>query len=618
MKGIILFVLLSVLVLATSASADFAYVRSIGTPHGTTDLTGMAAANGALFAVERIEGQGSCLYLIDPATGAILREACLDGNPPGYPGMPLQFESCAFNPWGDLALDPLLGFDAYWVGDASGTVIRYKWTDTYGPAHAGHCELVGIPDPVGLTCVGDLVHILDHGTSAIYPLRVCFGQPPDPIHLPSAIGDPSALCYHNGNWFVADATAGAIYELDTAGALVETHVLGAFVPGTVKGITFLDDNLFVASDAGEIMVFEFDDGRVVADVPEGINIIVEPLPDELEIEFPAVADSGSLFVDVNPTDPCPIPQGVVFLPDFYDIFTTASFEYIARVALITSEPLPPGIDPDKVRIFKRPSGDCLPWRDVTVEPIELFEPGETLTLGRLTRTLSEEDEFSLFVLAEDRRNLSDIVALKFTYLEEAIDAVGGTPIDPIREMQNLLTAARRAFNLRRYGRAAALVDRIADVAMATPEIPYLFLPYQPGSNLGGAIVARAHTLSFSIRMLAVEEVQEDPEIGGRLKDGPTNVAEASRADISVIGSNPSRRGFSVSLSGTGAHPVSVRIYSVTGELVATLLDGAVLSSSRTLAWDGSDSAGEKVGNGVYFLIVRAGEETATRKLILQR
>jgi hypothetical protein len=619
MKGTLLFALLALLVFTAAANADFVQVGSIGTPHGTTELTGLDAAGGALFAVERVEGVGSRMYLIDPANGNTLREAILEGEPPGYPGMPLQFVSCAFNAWGDLT-DPL-GFDAYWVGDATGALLRYKWTDTYGPAHAGHCEPAGITGPVGLAESGDLIHILDHATRAIYKMKVCFGQPPDPMDLPEGATDPSGLCFHGGHMFVSDATSGAIYELDAAGALVETHVVESFAPRDLRGLAFIGDNLFAASDDNEILVYEFGeiDTGGAADVPEGTDIVVEPLPDELEIVFPAVADSGSLFVDVRAVDPCPAPEGVVFLPDFYDIATTASFEYIAQVAIITDEPLPEGVDPDRVRIFKRPSGDdCAPFVDVTVAPIELFPPGDTFTMGRLTRTLSEEDEFSIFVLAEDFRNLSDVVALKLIYLEEAIDAVGGFPIDPVEEMMQLLAAARRNLSLRRYFRAATLIDNIAEVALSTPEIPHLYIPDAPGSNLGGRIVARAHTLSFSIRTLGLSGQHEDPGMGMRNNDPPTTVLEASPSRVSVLGSNPSGSGFSVSLAGTGRHPVSVGIYSVKGELVETLLDNVALSGPQTLTWDGRDSAGKKVGNGVYFMVVRAGEESTTKKLILQR
>jgi hypothetical protein len=185
-------------------------------------------------------------------------------------------------------------------------------------------------------------------------------------------------------------------------------------------------------------------------------------------------------------------------------------------------------------------------------------------------------------------------------------------------MRQLLAAARRNISLRRYFRAATQVDAIAEVALNTPEIPHLYLPDEPGSNLGGRIVSRAHTLSFSMRMLGLSGQHEDPGSGLSNRDLPTTVLDRAPSGISLTGSNPSRAGFTVSLAGTGSRPVSVRIYSVKGELVETLLDQVTLSGPQTLTWDGCDSAGQKVGNGVYFMIVNAGEETTTRKLILRR
>jgi hypothetical protein len=615
MKGTLIFASLAFILLATSASADLDYVRSIDTPHGTTMLTGLAEANGLLFAVGTVTGEGGAMYLIDPATGELVREAYPGGEPATLTGIPLAFVSCVFNPGGDL-VEPL-GFDSYWVGDASGALIRFYWSDTMGPVYTGHCHPAGTSSPSGMTYKDASIQVLDHDAAAVYELTTCFGWPKDPLYLPAAITDPSALCSHGGNWFVADKGSNAIYEVDDTGAIVETHTIDGFVPTTIRGMTFMEGNLFAASNDNKIVVYELVDGTGgAADVPEGTDIVVEPLPDELEIEFPAVADSGSLFVDVREIDPCPAPEGVVFLPSFYEISTTASFEYIARVAIITEEPLPEGVDPDRVRIFKRPSTDeCEPFVDITVAPIELFPPGETL-MGRLTRTLSEEDEFSVFVLAEDFRSHFDIVALKSAYLEEAIDAVGGVPVDPINQMRALFLSANRNFAMKRYLRAANLIDLIAEVALNTPEIPHLYIPDEPGSNLGGRIVSRAHTLSFSIRMLAESARIEYPMNRG--KDLPTTIADPAPSGISMLGSNPSSSGFTVSLVGTGRHPISVRIYSVKGELVKTLLDEVTLSGPQTLTWDGRDSAGKTVGNGVYFMIVRTGEETSTKKLILQR
>ena len=381
---------------------------------------------------------------------------------------------------------------------------------------------------------------------------------------------------------------------------MRTRILG--------GMAFLGDYLFVASDGDEIVVYEFGSGGF--EVPEGDSIVVEVLPDELEIAFPTVVDSGSLYVHVADIDTCPPPDGVRFLPSFYEIITTASFQYVAQVALIVEDPMPEDVNPRRVRVFRRPSGECMPYMDVTVAPFEILETDRNRTLARLSKRLSEEDEFSVFILGEDNRHPMDVINLKFMYLAGAIDALAGQPPDPYSLMNSLLADARAATAARRYGRAARLVDRIADVALATPEIPHTFDPENPGGNLAGRIVSRAHTLSFSLREL-VEE---------KLLVGPPDIRmlEAARGGSSMrVSPNPSGSGFSIDFAPKGWLPVSLRIYSVDGRLVRTLLDGAPSQASMSAAWDGSNMAGTRVAAGTYFAVMTQGESIDVRKLILQ-
>jgi hypothetical protein len=67
--------------------------------------------------------------------------------------------------------------------------------------------------------------------------------------------------------------------------------------------------------------------------------------------------------------------------------------------------------------------------------------------------------------------------------------------------------------------------------------------------------------------------------------------------------------------------VEVRIYNSTGQLVKVLdlgfRDAGYYTSRDTSArWDGRDNNGEEVSSGVYFYTIRAGEYTATRKMLL--
>jgi len=63
---------------------------------------------------------------------------------------------------------------------------------------------------------------------------------------------------------------------------------------------------------------------------------------------------------------------------------------------------------------------------------------------------------------------------------------------------------------------------------------------------------------------------------------------------------------------------SLRIYNVRGELVRTLIDDSTPKGEIIVTWDGTDDRGRKVGSGVYFYELRAGNDRVSRKMILLR
>ena len=69
--------------------------------------------------------------------------------------------------------------------------------------------------------------------------------------------------------------------------------------------------------------------------------------------------------------------------------------------------------------------------------------------------------------------------------------------------------------------------------------------------------------------------------------------------------------------------VTVRIYSVEGRLVRTLVlghqpAGMYHRKSRAAYWDGRNAQGEKVASGIYFYTLTAGDFTATRKMLIRK
>ncbi|MFC1799949.1 FlgD immunoglobulin-like domain containing protein, partial [Candidatus Eisenbacteria bacterium] len=64
--------------------------------------------------------------------------------------------------------------------------------------------------------------------------------------------------------------------------------------------------------------------------------------------------------------------------------------------------------------------------------------------------------------------------------------------------------------------------------------------------------------------------------------------------------------------------VSLRIYNIQGQIVQTLVDGAVSAGRHAETWDGLDSQGRKVSAGVYFCEMQSGSFVATHKLMISR
>jgi len=64
--------------------------------------------------------------------------------------------------------------------------------------------------------------------------------------------------------------------------------------------------------------------------------------------------------------------------------------------------------------------------------------------------------------------------------------------------------------------------------------------------------------------------------------------------------------------------VTLAVYNVRGQLVRTLVDGAVPPGHREFVWDGMDDNGRPVSAGAYFARCESYAGSATRKLVLMR
>jgi len=66
-----------------------------------------------------------------------------------------------------------------------------------------------------------------------------------------------------------------------------------------------------------------------------------------------------------------------------------------------------------------------------------------------------------------------------------------------------------------------------------------------------------------------------------------------------------------------SEPVTIRIYSTRGDVVATLVQNESLPAGfHSVYWNGTDTAGRSVASGVYLYRLTAGKFVQTRRLVL--
>ena len=154
-----------------------------------------------------------------------------------------------------------------------------------------------------------------------------------------------------------------------------------------------------------------------------------------------------------------------------------------------------------------------------------------------------------------------------------------------------------------------------------------------GSQAAPILAQQSHRLSFT-----AEEVQQwirdARDIGAdaqtiavleRLLAAVTQVAQPTPERTTLLANYPNPFNPETWIPYQLAQPaeVNVSIHAMNGTLVRTIPLGKIpagiyQSKSRAAYWDGKNAQGERVASGVYFYTLKAGQFTATRKMLIRK
>ena len=82
--------------------------------------------------------------------------------------------------------------------------------------------------------------------------------------------------------------------------------------------------------------------------------------------------------------------------------------------------------------------------------------------------------------------------------------------------------------------------------------------------------------------------------------------------------NPFSRSSAICYQVQETENVTLKVYDVSGKLVATLVDKVQCSGDHSVIWDGRNSSGVAVSPGVYLYRLETGYSVSTREMILIR
>ncbi|WP_345156320.1 GEVED domain-containing protein [Pontibacter saemangeumensis] len=98
----------------------------------------------------------------------------------------------------------------------------------------------------------------------------------------------------------------------------------------------------------------------------------------------------------------------------------------------------------------------------------------------------------------------------------------------------------------------------------------------------------------------------------------TEVIAATTAERAVAYPNPFMEGVTISVSMQEEEPVSLVVYSASGQKVRELRFGRLSAGQHELKWDGTDSNGKPVSRGLYLYQVAGNGKIASGKLLKEK
>ncbi|MBD3284792.1 T9SS type A sorting domain-containing protein [candidate division WOR-3 bacterium] len=116
--------------------------------------------------------------------------------------------------------------------------------------------------------------------------------------------------------------------------------------------------------------------------------------------------------------------------------------------------------------------------------------------------------------------------------------------------------------------------------------------------------------------LVGDQCPENDEVTEHINSGIAEDNPPTPFALEAIVPNPFVGSTKVSFAVPHTTKVSLKVYDISGKLVATLVDGNQNPGRHSVAWNGDDNAGRTVAQGIYLVRMEAESFSATKKVVL--
>jgi hypothetical protein len=157
-----------------------------------------------------------------------------------------------------------------------------------------------------------------------------------------------------------------------------------------------------------------------------------------------------------------------------------------------------------------------------------------------------------------------------------------------------------------YGEGQAFINLTNPVASGNWSIVVT------GLNIGDTITATTTDMNFNTS----EFCQNYTVVTGIAENKETYIPR--RFEFAQSRPNPFTRTTSINYALPKESYVDLTVFDISGRLVRTLVKGVRNPGSYTVQWDGTDVEGRRLSSGVYLCILKAGDFSAVRKVIVTK